>query len=220
MKTRFLLILLSVALGSCASPYARNTLIGGYSDTRIDDSHYAVRFDGNGYSSQERVWNFWFYRCAELTAQKGYTFFALEAVKPSGVSLRERAPEEEGVTPAVYTPGVYTAGDSGNFILAHGGGGGGGGHFVYGGVVNVRTWHSNAIVAMYNGAVPNSVGMVYRAQSVLQDLGPFIQANGNIVPPPKESVLSHAAVATRSFYTGPTAPSYPPHYTAPLAPSY
>jgi hypothetical protein len=214
MNARFLpMLLLSLALGSCASSYGPRSLTGGYADARIDDNHYTVRFDGNGYTSSERVWNFWFYRCAELTAQKGFTFFTVETVGPNGVSLRDRTPED-GFTPAVYTPGkglapaIYTPEDRGGIVLVHGHGGGA--HFVYipGVAINVQTWHEKSVVAMYNGTVPNGVDVVYRAQSVLQDLGPYIQANGDTQPPPKQDVLNHAAVATRPSYGAPQGPSF------------
>ncbi|MBF9263203.1 CC0125/CC1285 family lipoprotein [Paracidovorax cattleyae] len=48
-------------------------MAGGYIDEKIDETHYRVKFDGNGSTSADRVWNFWLYRCAELTKEKGYT---------------------------------------------------------------------------------------------------------------------------------------------------
>ena len=67
-------ILISSAL-SCATPYQPVAYTGGYSELKLDEDVYSVRFSGNGYTSRDRVETFLLRRCAELTLAKGYHYF-------------------------------------------------------------------------------------------------------------------------------------------------
>jgi hypothetical protein len=50
---------------------------GGYSEQRLDETHYRVCFSGNEFTSRQRVENYLLYRAAELTAQGGYDSFTM-----------------------------------------------------------------------------------------------------------------------------------------------
>jgi hypothetical protein len=171
---------------SCASPYGQNTLIGGYKDTRIDDTHYQVRFDGNGNSSADRVWNFWIYRCAELTKQKGFAYFALQrpADKTSGIQRAEArlAAFHEGDDPPRMMP---AKGGGASYVPI----------YIPGG--RITTWHANAIVSMMNEPLPEDVA-VLRAQTVLDELDPYVKSDGKTSPIARDELFSRAAVLRRS----------------------
>lgn len=189
---RFVTSLLAVAmLFGCATAYQRRGLTGGYHETRIDGSHYIVYFDGNGYASKDRVWYFWIYRCAQLTREQGYTYFSLAPVQP-GIDRTAFDPDDDG---HAY-PAVLTGDADGHAIDVHagGGGGGGGGHFIVvpGGAGTIVTWHSKALVAMYNNDVPPRT-FVVRAQSILDALGEYIRTNGSAMPPDRITI-AHAAM--------------------------
>ena len=187
-KTRLTAVALAVLMTSCATPYMPNLLLGGgYSDHRIDDNHYQVMFDGNGLATSDHVWYFWFYRCAELTKERGYANFTLEPV-PAKTSLLEDEPKG-AMLPAVYTPGT-----GGGIIKVHGGGGGGG-HmiFVPGVGGGVTTWHSNGIVGMYHDDFPVTAHVVYRAQAVLDALDAYVKSNGTTPVPARADVAREAA---------------------------
>lgn len=65
-----------VVLGAaCSTPYQAKGYRGGFSETKLADDVYRVRFKGNGYTSRERVEDFVMYRAAELTIGAGYEFF-------------------------------------------------------------------------------------------------------------------------------------------------
>ena len=70
----FLVVLFSTA---CATSYGPNGVFGGYSETKVDNNTYIVSFKANSYTSQERVWYFWLFRCAELTREKGSDYFTI-----------------------------------------------------------------------------------------------------------------------------------------------
>lgn len=176
MSRRLFSVLLPALLLGCASPYAEHGLTGGYRDTKIDDTHYQVRFDGNGYSSEERVWNFWLYRCAELTKEKGFTYFSIEPARPAAPQSSRRTEEDPGLVRASYAPP----------------GGGGGTHYVYVPGGTIRTWHKNTVIAMHKDVIPAGTP-VLRAQTVLDDLGPYVKSDGQDKPMDKDALLKHAA---------------------------
>ena len=68
----------AMMVASCATGYGPQTGAGGYTDEKLDNTHFRVKFEGNRHTTQERMWSFWIYRCAELTRQQGYTHFALQ----------------------------------------------------------------------------------------------------------------------------------------------
>lgn len=185
------LLLVVAMLAGCATGYQKRGLTGGYSETRVDDSHYIVHFDGNGYASKDRVWYFWIYRCAQLTVEKGYAYFSLEPVQTSmNKPTSFDADDDQG---HAYLA-VLTGDADGHLIDVHTGGGGGhGGGFIYipGGAGTVVTWHSKAVVAMYGDNVPPKT-FVVRAQSVLDLLGEYIKSGGVSVPPDRASIANAA----------------------------
>ncbi|RVQ69598.1 hypothetical protein EKN06_05395 [Croceicoccus ponticola] len=76
------LSLVAVMLG-CAhpTPYqpesASSAIAGGYSDERLAEGRYRVKFSGNSLTSRETVEAYLLYRAAELTVQQGYDWFAI-----------------------------------------------------------------------------------------------------------------------------------------------
>jgi hypothetical protein len=64
-------------LWACTTTYGPKGLTGGYKEEMIQPHIYKVTFDGNGNTSQEMVFNYWVYHCAELTISKGYAYFGL-----------------------------------------------------------------------------------------------------------------------------------------------
>ncbi len=51
---------------------------GGYTDIRIDETHYRVSFAGNRLTSRDRVESYLLFRAAELTLLKGYDYFIIQ----------------------------------------------------------------------------------------------------------------------------------------------
>jgi hypothetical protein len=74
---------LTLGLAACetATPYqplaAANATYGGFTDKRLDDSHFRVTFQGNSVTSREQVDNYLLYRAAELTVQNGFDWFEM-----------------------------------------------------------------------------------------------------------------------------------------------
>ena len=73
------LIAVLIPLAGCATAYRHENLTGGYSNFRLAETAYRVRFKGNNYTSREKVEQFLLYRCAQLTTQLGYEHFVVVA---------------------------------------------------------------------------------------------------------------------------------------------
>lgn len=171
-------------LTGCATGYGPSGLTGGYKDIRIDDATYIVRFDGNGYAQSDRVWFYWIYRCAELTKQKGYTSFTLAkaptevgSTDPDSDMLLAGAQQANGwgfirTTGQVRTTYIYIPGHS------------------------ITTWHSKAIVKMFNdGEPPAGVITAISAQKILDQLHDYVQSNGKIPALDRDTVIKDATIA-------------------------
>ncbi|MCL6684479.1 hypothetical protein LZ536_11300 [Sphingomonas sp. SE158] len=50
---------------------------GGYSEQRLAENRFLVRFHGNELTTRDRVEGYMLYRAAELTVQSGYDWFAI-----------------------------------------------------------------------------------------------------------------------------------------------
>jgi hypothetical protein len=75
--TYFTLSVMLILISSCATPYASNGLLGGYSDTALAPDVYKISFQGNGYSTKQRTSDFAVLRAAELTLSHGYRYFGI-----------------------------------------------------------------------------------------------------------------------------------------------
>lgn len=64
-------------LVGCSTAYQRHGFTGGFDETQLQSEMYRVSFKGNGYTSSERAADLALLRCAEITLQNGYAFFAI-----------------------------------------------------------------------------------------------------------------------------------------------
>jgi hypothetical protein len=71
------LFLIFIFLSNCSTPYQPKGALGGYSQEKILDSVYRVKFEGNQHLKPQKVQNYLMYRCAELTQEIGYEYFAI-----------------------------------------------------------------------------------------------------------------------------------------------
>lgn len=105
-NNKILLILFSlVIIYSCSTPYQPKGALGGYSEEKILDNLYRVQFEGNQHSKPEKIQNYLMYRCAELTQEMGYDYFAIVS--------EERHFDEHSVRPEVVQPWIKSGSMSG-----------------------------------------------------------------------------------------------------------
>jgi len=103
MRYIFLLIF-SLLLISCATPYQKDGFRGGYVESQLSENIYRVYFGGNGYTSTQRAADFALIRAAELTIDKGYKFFVIisndESLKHDAQLYNRYDPNTGGYTAA------------------------------------------------------------------------------------------------------------------------
>jgi hypothetical protein len=66
---------MAITLVSCATPYQKSGLTGGFSVMELRPDVFRVSFQGNGYTTHETVQVYWLNRCAELALEKGFSGF-------------------------------------------------------------------------------------------------------------------------------------------------
>jgi hypothetical protein len=80
---------------SCAftksTRYQSNALTGGYTETRLGEDMFDVRFAGNGWTNPEKTNDFCLLRCAELSEQNNYPFFTIIENKEGTVGQTDGA---------------------------------------------------------------------------------------------------------------------------------
>jgi len=126
MKTiKYLVVItISVLMIGCATKYQKKGMMGGYSEEKILTNLYKVEFEGNQHTKPEIVQNYLMYRCAELTKEQGFEYFAViskerhfdtEAVRPDReVSFSTRT-SKSGGTRTTVNPDLQTASKSTNY---------------------------------------------------------------------------------------------------------
>ena len=177
---------LPLALAVCATGYQAHGITGGYSERRISDSAYDATFNGNGFASHDRVYNFWLYRCAELTLSRGYALFSARTDQASaqraldGTQTRPavyRGPEGAALTNAVFVP---------MFIPERA----------------PTEWVISSTVLMYKAPLAPEVIWALDAQKIRNALKPYIEHNGEGPEPDKDEVFDTALLAHETVDIG------------------
>ena len=111
-------ILLSIGLAAmfigCATKYKDSGFTGGYTETRLDENIWTVRFEGNGYTSTGRNTDYCMLRCAELCLENGFSHFII-ASSDSDTSIRTHTtPSTASTTVNSYTGKATTTISGGN----------------------------------------------------------------------------------------------------------
>jgi hypothetical protein len=174
------LLMLGLAACETATPYQPlapgNAVSGGFSDQRLDDTHFRVVFKGNAMTSREQVETYLLYRAAELTVSQGGDWFEM-------VDRHTQNSGETYVDP-YYGPG-YAWGYWRPYWRFHGQGGWGawdpywGGPF-WGGydVETVDQFRAMAEISVHHGPKPADDPRAFDAHQVMQNLGPKIVRPG------------------------------------------
>ncbi len=163
LSTRLLALSLAATLAACATstPYqpARDGE-GGYSEQRIENNRYRIRFIGNSSTPRETVENYMLYRAAELTLNAGYDYFVM-----SGNDTEARTRYSQSVS-------AY-GGPSGGWGWGWGGRGGVG--FGISSATPITDYNAQAIVLMFKGKKPDADPNAYDARAVRESLQPLIR---------------------------------------------
>lgn len=179
-------LLAGAGLAACATatPYQPNVpgqaVSGGFSDQRLDATHFRVTFAGNSLTSRETVERYLLYRAAELTADQGYDWFAT-------VEKQVDRSSRTYVTPDPFSYGPSRFGYWRPYWRYYGAGPGWRrwdpwyGDQFWADQMDVRTvekFEATAEIVMGKGPPPAADQHAFDARDVLTNLGPTIVRPG------------------------------------------
>lgn len=171
-------MLVVIFLVGCTTPYGPHGLTGGYDEKKLEEDSYIVSFYGNGHTSGQQVWNYWIYRCAELTVEKGYDFFSLT---PSEEYALLDASHDGQIVEFEMLPDEQADSELQKVIYQ---------------TYTITTYSANAKVDMYKMPIDEKVdpSELLDASYVLSALEPYLKAKAGIAPPDKKLLIIRAIV--------------------------
>lgn len=110
MKNLLIIFVALILIQGCATAYKSSGLMGGYSETQLDENVFRVSFRGNGYTSYERAADFTLMRCAELTMQSRYKYFVIIDANSYTSNSTYTTPITSNTTASVNSYGNYAYG--------------------------------------------------------------------------------------------------------------
>ena len=188
MKTRLLVAALAGTLlaAGCVTPTPYQPyrgeraggVHGGYSDERLGQDTFRVRFHGNDLASRDRVEGYMLYRAAELTLQNGGDWFMI--VGRHTEHDRRTYVEPDPFYYPYYGPGYgwwqphWRYFNNGMWFDWHPEFS----HHFWTSDVNIRTvesFEAEAEIVVRKGTIPDGEVRAFDARKVIADLGPSIE---------------------------------------------
>lgn len=150
-----------VLLAACATPYGKYGLLGGYTDSRIDENTFSISVDNNGMTTKQATSMQALYRAAELTVENGFDYFIVGNAANNSRSI------------SMVTPGSSTSNTTINSY----------GSTAYANtttryspstIVPIELPNSTLVIKAFKGTKPDGVSTAYDAKSVIKYLGPQV----------------------------------------------
>jgi hypothetical protein len=155
---KYLILILFVAtISACATAYQRDGLSGGFSEIQLAENVWRVEFRGNGYTREQKAEDFALLRSAELTLDKGYTYFGFAGSKSSSETGSFTTPTNSYTTGSAYVSGNNVYGNATTRTT--------GGQTFF-----ISKPSTTNTVVMFKSK-PESQGMIYDAKFVCQSFG-------------------------------------------------
>lgn len=175
MLNKIVYLVIFVLLSGCVTGYGPNGLNGGYKERKLGEGTFIVSFYGNTNTTEQRVWNFWMYRCAELTSLNGYDYFEL-------LPSKEHASWDEQEKPFQFTmiPSTFEMSETPRIQPVY---------YTY-----YTTYSSKAIVKMYKNPLPPNTKLLLDAKTIMAQLKPYVDSKGATTPPERKDLLIRAMV--------------------------
>jgi hypothetical protein len=158
---KYILLAASALLTACATPYGKYGILGGYTDSRIDENTFSISVDTNGFTNQQTTSMHALYRAAELTIENGFDFFVISngannsssmAMAMPGASTSRTTVNAYGSTAYARTTTTYAPTT----------------------VVPIVFPNSTLVIKSFKGTKPEGVASAYDARSLIKHLGPQI----------------------------------------------
>ena len=112
MKKLIAITFATLILQGCATSYQKTGLSGGHTETQLDQNVFNVTFQGNGYTSREKVADFTLLRSAELTLEHGFQYFTIIDANSYTSNSTYTTPTTSHTTGSAYVAGNYAYGSA------------------------------------------------------------------------------------------------------------
>lgn len=155
----FVAVFFLLALSGCATPYGKYGLLGGFTDSRIDENTFSISVDTNGFTSQQTTSMQALYRAAELTVENGFDYFVVlnEASNPTSMAMAMPGNSMSNTTINAYGSTAYARTTTTSAPTT---------------IVPVAFPNSTLTIKSFKGGKPEGAGNAYDARSVMKYLGP------------------------------------------------
>ena len=154
-------VLMVATLSACATPYGKYGLLGGFTDSRLDENTFSISVDTNGLTSQQTTSMHAFYRAAEITVENGFDYFAIVSDANNPTSMAMTMPGGSTSNTTINTYGSTAYGRTTTTYAPTT-------------VVPVVYPNSTLIIKSFKGAKPEGAANAYDARSVMKYIGPQI----------------------------------------------
>jgi hypothetical protein len=78
---------IALTISACSTSYGKYGLLGGFTDSRIDENTFSISVDTNGFTSQQTTSMQALYRAAELTIENGFDHFFITSDTNNSTSM-------------------------------------------------------------------------------------------------------------------------------------
>ena len=158
---KVLVLVMTLALTACATPYGKYGIAGGYTDARIDENTFSISVDTNGFTSQQTTSMHALHRAAELTVENGFDFFVIASGANNSTSMAMAMPggSTSNTTVSAYGSTAYARTTTTYAPTT---------------VVPVVFPNSTLIIKSFKGTKPEGAPNAYDARAVMKYLGPQI----------------------------------------------
>ena len=112
MRNITVLVLLFICIQGCATSYQNDGLTGGYSETQLDDNIFKISFRGNGFTNFERASDFTLLRSAEITLERGGSYFIIIDGSSYTTSSTHSTPTTSSTTASISSIGSTSYGNA------------------------------------------------------------------------------------------------------------
>lgn len=156
-------VCLAFTLFACATPYGPYGILGGFTDSRIDENTFSISVDTNGFTTQQTTSMHALYRAAELTVENGFDFFVVASGASYSNSMAMVMPSSSTSRTTINTYGSSStayARTTTNYAPTT--------------VMPMVFPNSTLIIKSFKGAKPENVPNAYDARGVMKYLGPQI----------------------------------------------
>jgi len=152
----------------CSTPYKSNGLMGGFSETQLDENVFRVSFRGNGFTNPERAADLSLLRAAELARNNGYSYFIIVDSQSYSKYSAVTTPTTTTTTAQINTVG--TGNISGNNVNFNANSIGSATTHTYGGQTFIisKPTTTNTIVCFKEK--PEINGLIYKVDFLMQSL--------------------------------------------------